>query len=236
VNRLQRITTVYRTLGLRAVATRAVNRIRQRIGLLSEHQIAWNAKKAAVDSAFDIDGIDTGGVQHLYELTINSTNARHGISHIACDPAEFAAAMRDVRQNLAESTFIDFGSGKGRVLLMAAEYPFQKIVGVEFARELYAIAGLNLLRRPDPRIDLIHGDVTHYDPPASPLVVFLFNPFGAPVVADAARALLDSWRSHRRPISVIYVNPMHANEWINAGWRETARGLAHAIFVPDEMI
>jgi tRNA G46 methylase TrmB len=32
----------------------------------------------------------------------------------------------------SQYTFIDVGSGKGRVLFVAAEYPFRKVIGVEF--------------------------------------------------------------------------------------------------------
>jgi tRNA G46 methylase TrmB len=36
--------------------------------------------------------------------------------------------------------FIDMGSGKGRALLVASEFPFARIVGVEISRELSGIA------------------------------------------------------------------------------------------------
>jgi len=39
--------------------------------------------------------------------------------------------------NHSEFTFIDFGSGKGRVLFLASEYPYKKIIGVELARMLH---------------------------------------------------------------------------------------------------
>ncbi len=45
---------------------------------------------------------------------------------------------------LQDFTFIDLGSGKGRVLLMASEYPFQKIIGVEFMPELHRAAQKNI--------------------------------------------------------------------------------------------
>ena len=38
------------------------------------------------------------------------------------------------------SGFVDFGCGKGRVLLLAAGFGFARITGVEFAKELCDIA------------------------------------------------------------------------------------------------
>jgi hypothetical protein len=43
-------------------------------------------------------------------------------------------------------TFVDMGSGKGRMLLLAAEYPFRQIQGVEFAVELHDQATANIHR------------------------------------------------------------------------------------------
>ena len=36
-----------------------------------------------------------------------------------------------------DSIFVDFGCGKGRALLIASEYNFKSVRGVEFAHELY---------------------------------------------------------------------------------------------------
>ena len=41
-------------------------------------------------------------------------------------------------------TFVDLGSGKGRTLLMASDYPFRRIIGVELLPSLHQIAQENL--------------------------------------------------------------------------------------------
>jgi tRNA G46 methylase TrmB len=40
----------------------------------------------------------------------------------------------------SDYTFVDLGSGKGRMLLIASEFPFRRIVGVEMRRDLHAQA------------------------------------------------------------------------------------------------
>ena len=42
--------------------------------------------------------------------------------------------------------FIDLGSGKGRALLMASDYPFRRIVGVELLPQLHRAAQDNLTK------------------------------------------------------------------------------------------
>lgn len=79
--------------------------------------------------------------------------------------------------------FTDMGSGKGRALLVASEFPVAKIVGVEISRELSAIAEQNVMRyrsisQPCTTFSLHCADATDYTFEAEPLVLFLSNPFG----------------------------------------------------------
>src|SRR5205807_2276797 len=52
--------------------------------------------------------------------------------------------IRQLRIDLGRFTFIDLGSGKGRVLLVAAQYPFRSVIGVEFSKTLHDIAQSNI--------------------------------------------------------------------------------------------
>src|SRR5579864_7137056 len=55
-----------------------------------------------------------------------------------------SAVSQSVDSTLRDFTFIDLGSGKGRVLLMASDYPFKRIIGVEFMLELHRVAQKNI--------------------------------------------------------------------------------------------
>src|SRR6516165_9854438 len=84
-----------------------------------------------------------------------------------------------------EFTFIDLGSGKGRTLLMASDYPFQRIVGVELLPSLNEIAQQNLAQYQSESqkcfaIESTCADATTFDLPLTPLVIYLFNPFPEP--------------------------------------------------------
>jgi predicted RNA methylase len=54
------------------------------------------------------------------------------------------ALLRNIGEDLHRFSFVDFGSGKGRVLLVASHYPFREVVGVEFSPELQKIAEGNI--------------------------------------------------------------------------------------------
>jgi len=54
---------------------------------------------------------------------------------------------------LRDFTFVDLGSGKGRVLLMASHYPFKRIIGVEFIPELHQVAQENIRKYTEQRTE-----------------------------------------------------------------------------------
>src|SRR5262249_29207143 len=109
--------------------------------------------------------------------------------------------------------FIDMGSGKGRTLLAASEFPFAKIVGVEISRELSGIAEQNGMRYrsiSQPRcttFSLHCADAADYTFKAEPLVLFLSNPFGRETIRRVLAHLEASLVASPRKAYVIYVNP-----------------------------
>lgn len=113
----------------------------------------------------------------------------------------------------AEDVFIDFGSGKGRMVYMAARgYRFKKVIGVEISEELTAIARLNiqknLHRLQCKNIELITANVLDYEVPDDVTVVYMFNPFSGAVFANAISKLLGSLSRCPRQLRLIYRIPV----------------------------
>ena len=73
-------------------------------------------------------GLDTGGAVNLAALTAD------GLPYYGIAPSMFAAIMNHITLDRTGATFVDFGSGKGRALFLAAGYGFPRIVGVEYWR------------------------------------------------------------------------------------------------------
>ena len=132
---------------------------------------------------------------------------------------EFAEIMRHMGDiDLSAFTFIDLGSGKGRALLMAAMYPFARIIGVEVQPELHAISRRNLevFSRPGQlcrHIESLRADAREYDFPLDNLVLYLFNPFPAYVMREVLDKLAASARRAPRPIFVLYNAPFEKQEF-----------------------
>jgi len=52
--------------------------------------------------------------------------------------------FRNLPIEAREYSFVDFGSGKGRVLIAAAKHPFLQVVGVDHSRDLHQAATANM--------------------------------------------------------------------------------------------
>jgi hypothetical protein len=132
---------------------------------------------------------------------------------------EFSQIMRHLEEvDLSRYTFIDMGSGKGRVLLMASMYPFARILGVEVQPALHEIATRNLrcFRPPGQRcgqIETVCADAREFEFPGTDLVVYLFNPFPDYVLRDVLANLTRSARSLPRSILVLYNAPYEQGEF-----------------------
>lgn len=127
-----------------------------------------------------------------------------------------ARVANSLTQPLERFAFVDLGSGKGRAVLLAARLPFLKVLGVELNPDLHRIAERNLRRfcapeplEPQVRADsvaVVQGDAAALEYPPMPLVVFLYNPFQAPVLRRCLYRIRRSLREQPREAWVVYVN------------------------------
>lgn len=115
-------------------------------------------------------------------------------------------------KNYADYTFVDLGSGKGRVLFVAAEFPFRKVQGVEFAADLHRAALQNIktyrhAKRRCAALESMQADATEYVFPQGNLVVYLYNPFGAEALTTVLGNLQRSLTEQPRHVIVLLMNP-----------------------------
>jgi hypothetical protein len=162
---------------------------------------------------FDITRhVRTAGAATLGELTL-AGRAEDGFDYLPSRVAAARKALRDLPiRNYADYTFIDFGSGKGRVLFVAAEVPFRRILGVEFARELHLEAKQNLLRYRYRKqrchaIESLNMHAGDFAFPNENLVLYFFNPFPAPVLERVLRNLSASLEQHPRDVFMLLLFP-----------------------------
>jgi hypothetical protein len=129
----------------------------------------------------------------------------------------FHAALQAVPVDHRQFTFVDYGSGKGKALLLAAGYPFRRILGVEQVRSLHQAAEENIRRYRGPAhrcqdVRAVHGDARRFTVPDGPLVAFFFDAFAPPVLAAVLDRIARSVALGPRPVFVVSVNARPTRE------------------------
>jgi SAM-dependent methyltransferase len=153
------------------------------------------------------------------------------------EPELFHTILCALQVNFERFTFIDLGSGKGRTLLMASDYPFRKVVGAEIIPELHEIAVQNLARYESEQqkcfaLEAWLGDAREFPLPPEPMVLYLFNPFPADILRDVLLRLQQSLGEIPRETYVIYHNLIHEDVFQSMGFlRAVHRTEQYAIYV-----
>jgi SAM-dependent methyltransferase len=126
---------------------------------------------------------------------------RHLISQLGIDYREY--------------DFVDIGCGKGRVLLIASNYPFRSISGVEVSPMIYSVARKNLqIYKCDEQkcftIQIHNQDARKFEPSIANTVYYFYEPFEALVLAAVLTKVAAKLRGQRKSIYIVCV-------WSNLG-------------------
>jgi SAM-dependent methyltransferase len=166
---------------------------------------------------FDLKwGVQTSGLIPGRLLKTGHAHDRHSTAYFGVAPSVFRALIRRwQRSNPAASmerfTFIDAGAGMGRAMLLAAELPFRRVIGIELNPLLAKMAQHNLeiwqaAGRARTPMRVICGDAVDAPFPSGPCVVFLFNPFGASVMRRLLNRVAVVFAHRKGRLDLLYVN------------------------------
>lgn len=164
----------------------------------------------------EVNGVRTSGLISGRHLSSGHRHDRHNTAYYAVAPSIFREMIARWRRSRPQApldaySFVDFGAGMGRAVLLASEYPFRQTVGVELNPTLARIARKNTTlwrvagREKSPmRIEC--RDALEYSFPEGPCVAFLFNPFGALVLRRLLDAVSQSFAGREGLFDLLYVN------------------------------
>jgi hypothetical protein len=187
-------------------------------------------KQAFLLHPFDAEfGTDTGGLIHAEELRDGrGRKSIYNTAYYATPPSLFQQALARLEVDFERFTFVDLGAGKGRTLLLASNFPFRQVIGIEYARELATVASQNISRyHPSSRlcqeVRCILGDACDFAFPPGPLLIFMWNPFVGAVFERVLANLEDSLRREPREVYLVYLKPdcaqrLNASPWLQKLW------------------
>lgn len=210
---VEKLQTSLRERGVVATGRRIALRVRARcLRLLDFLQEVRFDRRHGVDTRGVVDGPGVESERHGY-MPVRQRTFRRVITQAVGDPGGF--------------TFVDLGCGKGAALVLAADLGFRRVIGVEYDRDLAAVAAANLrasptVRRSGAEAEVVEADCTAYELPSGPLVVYMYNPFTGSTLQAVVDLLEESLRKEPRDVRVAYLHPLERQRFERSGGLEIA--------------
>lgn len=161
-------------------------------------------------------GVDTSGFITAVHLAGGHPHDLFSTGYCGVAPSRFRAILDSWLQTPAEHpvsdyAFIDIGCGKGRALLLAAQYSFREVVGVELNSSLVETAQANLdlwrtAQHPSMPMQAIHQDATEFELPPGPCLLFLYAPFAEPILRKFIEHVEHTLSAQPRPLDILHCN------------------------------
>jgi SAM-dependent methyltransferase len=158
-------------------------------------------------------GVRTSGYISLSETSVDTSNFQEANRYGPVNAWAFRRLLRELAlsKNLH---FADLGCGLGRACILAAEYGFAKVTGVELASEFCATARENIqnCRRSACRkvaIEIINGDVAKYSDTTTDDVFFMYRPFQWEFFRLVVAKLVKRAAEQAKTVTVIYSERMN---------------------------
>ena len=201
--------------------------------------INWNIRIAWVMIWQEVKGekkygINTTGADELHKLEKQGIDISHATIYMPVSYALLEEVFNQLETDnhklqtanyKPQNHFLDIGCGKGRALCVAAHQGFKKVTGLDFARDLCESAKENLAITKEIITTLeykvINNDAFYFEIPDDADCIFFFNPFDEYVMSGVVNNICTSLQNNPRNIKIMYVNPLHKEQFLNAGFKET---------------
>lgn len=164
------------------------------------YQVSWRLRERRL-------GIVTGEFSHKFRQRDEGECVAYEPIGYKC----FDLIMEQLPIDPGVDGFVDYGCGKGRAVVLAATYPFAKVIGVERRKELTEIARDNVERARRhitcPDVQIANVDARAWAVPHDITIAFLFNPFGGDILDNVIARIHESLTEYPRPFRLVYVLP-----------------------------
>ena len=162
-------------------------------------------------------GVDTGGLIGGGDLRSGHRHDVYNTAYYGMAPSRFRSVIErwiadESHASINDYCFVDLGCGKGRAVLMASEFGFREVVGVELHAILAKTAEANITRwiatgRAAAPIRVVCQDAAEFVFPESSCLLYLFHPFTAPVLTRVIERIETDFACRAGMLDIIYFNP-----------------------------
>ena len=150
-------------------------------------------------------GVHTSGFDTMAGLGVDDPDA---VDHAPVPYVALRSALARVPRTPG-SCFLDYGAGRGRAVLLAASYPYRRVIGVELVGALAQAARANVARARGLQCDditIVEQNAKTYDPPDDVDVIHLFKPFRGETLERVLDRIEASYRRRPRRLTLIFFN------------------------------
>jgi len=157
-------------------------------------------------------GIDTSGFVPV-DFIHKDPAFRTLIHPYVGSPPSLTRAALSSLPDISSHRFADLGCGKGRVLIVASDFPFKEIIGIELAPELVKIARDNVKKvtsdfSKQTPMRIIEGNLLDYFPAEGKVVLYFYHPIGRELTAELAAKIETALKDKLEHVFIIYHNPV----------------------------
>lgn len=166
--------------------------------------------------------INTTSFNNLSRFNIKGNQLAHATEYMPVSYFTIEELFSHLPESARAGIFLDIGCGKGRAMCIAAHYGYNKVWGIDFAKEMIEAAEKNLgeLKQEIPGLDyqLWWQDVSLFEIEKEVSTVFLFNPFDEVLMKTVVQKINRSLKEHPRSFYILYASPRHEELFFAAGF------------------
>lgn len=158
----------------------------------------------------------------LKSLTIIHGDIKKGSRYEAVSYYMLEHLFNAFKKICGQTSIVDLGCGKGRMMMVAPYFGFTCITGIDFAREVCEQARTNMEKKgkefPEVQWKVLNENVEEYDIEPDDSVFFMFNPFAESVLKDFLQKLNISCDQFPRPTYFLYASPQYQQLLLDNGY------------------
>jgi predicted RNA methylase len=149
-------------------------------------------------------GIRSGDIIPLRELGLEHEERRE---HCPTSLQDFRRMEEFLRPRAKDEVFLDYGAGLGRMLVLAAMFPYKRVIGVELSPVLATRARENIskcknkLRCKD--IEVFASDAGSFELGPEVTTVYFNNPFAGTILKSVLRRIVASYSENPRALRIV---------------------------------
>jgi len=137
--------------------------------------------------------------------------------HVPAPYTAIYSLLNNIPLDFSKSVFLDYGSGTGRAIIVAASFPFKKVIGIELSLNMFEISNDNIHRmhyKKAKEIECINVNAKDYILEDDINIIYFYHPFKGDTLKYVIDNIYHSYLRKPRNMFIIFINNQYFDEII----------------------